>query len=317
MFFKKKHAVKTNIENDDLKPLDFDNTAFDSLKEIHTDITNEYNQKNKEIWQTWLSIHNQPEQQKRQKSAESTKCTPLFVDEINGTAKLQGSSRHHTVTLNSCSCIDFNRRHLPCKHMYRLAMELGLFQGNFQTNIKDVQRTKSKSGIKIADAVKVIETLTSNEQALLLNILYTMKFTNHSEYAAVYKSDSYLKKLLEEHIIEETNNYDTILNSYRRNELNERIIQANCNIEFKRNMKKEDLIQWIKNTIPEKITDICNDKITVTISDDYLKSKHKIYLYLNRLKDIENNLAFGISTSSNSLPDDEITYLLKEHKHIK
>ena len=144
-----------------------------------------------------------------------------------------------------------------------------------------------------------------------------MKFTNHSEYAAVYKNDLCLKRLLEEHIIEETDNYDTILDSYRRNELNERIIQANCNIEFKKNMKKEVLIQWIKNTIPEKIADICNDKITVTISDDYLKLKHKMYLYLNRLSDIENNLLFGFSTSSDSLPDDEITYLLKEHRHIK
>ena len=38
MFFKKKHAVKTNIENDDLKPLDFDDESFNKLKNISTEI---------------------------------------------------------------------------------------------------------------------------------------------------------------------------------------------------------------------------------------------------------------------------------------
>ena len=38
MFFKKKHAVKTNIENDDLKPLNFDDESFNKLKNISTEI---------------------------------------------------------------------------------------------------------------------------------------------------------------------------------------------------------------------------------------------------------------------------------------
>lgn len=32
---------------------------------------------------------------------------------------------YHT-TLNDCTCPDFQRRHQPCKHMYRIALELGL-----------------------------------------------------------------------------------------------------------------------------------------------------------------------------------------------
>lgn len=38
MLFKKKHTVNANIENDDLKPLDFDNDSFDNLKNISAEI---------------------------------------------------------------------------------------------------------------------------------------------------------------------------------------------------------------------------------------------------------------------------------------
>lgn len=35
------------------------------------------------------------------------------------------SGNTYTTTLNSCTCPDFTHRHIPCKHMYRIAIELG------------------------------------------------------------------------------------------------------------------------------------------------------------------------------------------------
>lgn len=35
------------------------------------------------------------------------------------------SGQEYTVTLSSCTCPDFSTRHHPCKHMYRLAAEVG------------------------------------------------------------------------------------------------------------------------------------------------------------------------------------------------
>jgi len=114
-----------------------------------------------------------------------------------------------------------------------------------------------------------------------------MKYRNHSEYAAVYKNNPPLKKLLEIHMVEVSNDTTTLLNSYSRNELNKKIIQLDENIEFKKNMKLDNLIQWIMDTIPEKIPNICNDKLTVIICDDYYKLKHKMYLYLKDLPGID------------------------------
>lgn len=322
MFFKNKVLKKKEAVQEDIKPLDFDDNTFDNLKNINVQTTDE-NTKDKKVqeWQKWNMIHNEADQIKRQKSAESSKCTPLYIDEIDGIGKFQGSSGHYTTTLLSCPCIDFSRRKSPCKHMYRLAMELNLFKGNIKTNINDIPRTVPKSGIKISDAVKIIETLNKDEKTLLLYILYTMKYTNHSEYAAIQKNTPELNKLLETSIIETTTNNEVILNSYRRNELNEKL--KNLNIDFKKNMKKEVLIQWIKDNIPDKVSELCKDKIAVMVSDKYLKLKHKMYLYLSRMQNSENDsyfllqLGFSVPDTTDELPDDDITHLLKQYGHIK
>lgn len=48
------------------------------------------------------------------------------VDTAAETVSILGSDGSaYQVSLNSCECVDFQRRGLPCKHMIRLALELG------------------------------------------------------------------------------------------------------------------------------------------------------------------------------------------------
>ena len=50
----------------------------------------------------------------------------VSVDADNQTCVISGSSSTpYQVTLDSCTCADFAIRGLPCKHMLRLAIELG------------------------------------------------------------------------------------------------------------------------------------------------------------------------------------------------
>jgi len=79
-------------------------------------------------------LHLEKDQLKRQKSALSLQMTS--VDETSKT----GVIKNYSVTLDSCTCIDFSRRHKPCKHMYRLAMDLGLFKADE----KNLDKLKSK-----------------------------------------------------------------------------------------------------------------------------------------------------------------------------
>ena len=70
-------------------------------------------------------IHENSEQVKRIATAKKADTTPAFVDRENKTAEFKGSGKNpYKTTLDSCSCVDFARRKLPCKHIYRLALEL-------------------------------------------------------------------------------------------------------------------------------------------------------------------------------------------------
>lgn len=49
------------------------------------------------------------------------------INEKCGTVLIMGSEGvPYMVSLSGCGCADFQRRSLPCKHMIRLALELGL-----------------------------------------------------------------------------------------------------------------------------------------------------------------------------------------------
>lgn len=74
------------------------------------------------------SLHNEPDQIKRRISASKIKS-----DKITNHGEyyaITGSSGDvYKTTLNSCSCFDFASRGLPCKHIYRFAIDHGLIEG--------------------------------------------------------------------------------------------------------------------------------------------------------------------------------------------
>lgn len=76
----------------------------------------------------WTSeIHRTPEQiRKIEKALNDLPDPQLWAD--GTTAYIQGSEpQPYMVTLNSCTCKSFRIHHIPCKHIYRLAIYKGLF----------------------------------------------------------------------------------------------------------------------------------------------------------------------------------------------
>lgn len=70
-------------------------------------------------------IDKHPEQIKRIEKAKGVKMTPLSIDYIGQTATFSGSGKKpYETTFNSCTCRDYFVRRLPCKHIYRLRIEL-------------------------------------------------------------------------------------------------------------------------------------------------------------------------------------------------
>ena len=67
-----------------------------------------------------------PEQIKRRESAQKIKASAIQLDTATRSALFYGSGKTpYSTTLVSCTCRDYALRHLPCKHIYRLKMELG------------------------------------------------------------------------------------------------------------------------------------------------------------------------------------------------
>lgn len=70
-------------------------------------------------------VDSMPEQIKRIEKAKEAKCAPQSIDYENGTGVFKGSGKKpYEVTEKTCTCRDYFVRKLPCKHIYRLRMEL-------------------------------------------------------------------------------------------------------------------------------------------------------------------------------------------------
>lgn len=75
------------------------------------------------------AIHNEPSQVTSRMNAKKIKSSEI-ENLTEDSCDITGSSKYH-VSLSSCQCRDFlvTKKGLrPCKHIYRLAAELGIFE---------------------------------------------------------------------------------------------------------------------------------------------------------------------------------------------
>ena len=75
------------------------------------------------------ALHFDPKQVTKIANALKIKDSDITLDPNTKSALISGSGAEpYKVTLNDCTCGSFKDRK-PCKHMYCLAMKLGLFDG--------------------------------------------------------------------------------------------------------------------------------------------------------------------------------------------
>lgn len=105
-------------------------------------------------WSDWeYSLHSDDSQIVRQGRAMTYPFT-FRVNRNDQTARFSSTSQlpYYDTTLSSCTCGDFECRKLPCKHIYRLASELGIIeiikrQPNHSFDKKKLEETKNSSNI--------------------------------------------------------------------------------------------------------------------------------------------------------------------------
>ncbi len=109
-------------------------------------------------------LHSDVEQRKRFESALKRNVTIELLDLDARVAKFIGSTGEiYNTTLSSCTCMDYTLRKLPCKHMYRLAVECNLIDPNedpwrtYKEYSSTVKRLKKKMDKMTWDQLKDLE----------------------------------------------------------------------------------------------------------------------------------------------------------------
>ena len=79
-----------------------------------------------QIWGKWQGCRHTIDQQRRIERAVLEGFNYKSQDLETARAVFIGSAGKYKTKLQSCTCPDFKKRKLPCKHMYRLAGDMGL-----------------------------------------------------------------------------------------------------------------------------------------------------------------------------------------------
>ena len=111
------------------------------------------------------NLHEEEEQLRRQKSALKLKLDSIDKENQRGIIK------NYDIYLDSCACMDFAMHQKPCKHMYRLAHELGIIQLDSEKT-KKVRATYTKEGEEERKIFKEkISQLSESAQKILQQIV--------------------------------------------------------------------------------------------------------------------------------------------------
>lgn len=261
-----------------------------------------------EIWEkAWSKeVHTTDYALKRIQSAKSAKLTPVKIDTTDFYGYFQGSHGRYETFLDYCPCGDFLRSKLPCKHIYRLAMELGLMTLNFETNIDSIPTPKSEI-VSLNDTVDMIENLSDEAQIELL-LIASAERSSKADTDIMVPLDQTALELLNSGLITESTPPKHKIQFGKKNEITELLNREN--ILYDKKAKKSELEELCINRIPEKAEETFGKKICIIIPK--LFRSRSIHFYLHRKYDTtyffdEDGNYSEIRLLNTVLPDDNIT----------
>lgn len=265
--------------------------------------------------------------------APGADLTPLpgTVDKENGSATFAGRHGNYTATLAGCPC---GSNPKPCKHMYRLAMELGIMSGALSSNPTEAENrydANESDQVSLRDAVSALENLDDPSQLFLKKIL---PLIGNIEIPFVRERipDAALCVLSFPYLSFSPVPASDIMDGMRKKDIT--AILDRLNIHPDGNLKKADLIPWCIQNVPLLADELPKEFVIVCLPC-FRKSVNKVYTYLRRKFDWNDDygVPFGVilddfnvyalsdgtievgSQCGCRFPSDEITELLTLHGH--
>lgn len=149
-------------------------------------------------------IHTSEEQLSRMRRT-TDRWIYLFPSTFTGhSARIMGTSREiYNTSLSACSCMDFQKRKLPCKHMYYLAFFSGRMN-DFDWIGDDKYYIINRFKLSTKPIAKTIYSLSPEEVLILRHVVRSDELGEHG----LYVDASRVKNLLELGLIVKTGKKD-------------------------------------------------------------------------------------------------------------
>lgn len=240
---------------------------------------------------------------KRLKSAKNANLTPLKIDKGKNTGIFQGSEKQYETQLDFCPCVDFARNRVPCKHIYRLAIELGVMDLRVNTDKNAIRQPyTAPTGNSLSAAVDTIEKLSEKAQIKLCDI--TLHMTSQSPYKLAFEDDT-LAEIIDAGLLIKGENKEKPIHFGKINEI--RALLKELNIPYKGKRKKVEFEELCIKHIPKESAERFGVEVYVTVPKQF--SPSRIHWYLTRklytIKFLEENRKMDLYPQS--LPNDEVT----------
>lgn len=240
------------------------------------------NEKALEKWKSsWdSSIHESDYAAKRIKSAKSAKLTPIKIDTDDCYGYFQGSHGRYETWLDLCPCGDFIRSKLPCKHIYRLAIELGIMNEEAATDQNAIPEVNARK-ISLSETLDIVETLSKEAQHVLWNIASSTTSNNPFEHI---DADEIAEELIKSGIISDdgTGINETVIFGTKPEIIS--FLKKN-NIEHNKSDKKNVLEELCMTVAPDAAAEYFRVRHWYNVRIPAIYSRQQIHFYLSRKYD--------------------------------
>lgn len=228
-----------------------------------------------------FALSDKPEERKKREiKAASAECVPVSISKEEQSGVFSGSGKNYNTWVGECECPDFRRRLLPCKHMYRLAQELGLY------DLSSVKEEAAKVKWKVtpqrrAEAyekvVALIESYSEETQIELQSVLGD----RYGDMTHICRDIALLKKPLEDGLVEIVDSPITIVERHYQKTTVEAMLAAGFTFPDDIKQTKKARYEWCLEH-PDVACSYAYPEYCVvrTIGNLEIANK-KVYTYLN------------------------------------
>lgn len=168
----------------------------------------------------------------------------------------------YKTTLNNCDCEDFSKSGLPCKHVYKLALELGIIEADWDI-----------SGLS-HELKKTIDALLYSEMDSFLKLL--VNYPSTDDLFEVKKREV-PERLIETGLVTEPHGksdfYRILDESYYRNDIFTALTTAKNSYTPNSASTKTEMISWILDNDEKLLNRLCKKHYYIRLSPEVYKCK--------------------------------------------